>query len=374
MPGILTETELNEVVQQIADDINGNPASISTLIGSYHFVRIATHQVPYEYAFNIVRYCEKYAWMETPSLLEKLLDKYRVIAKFNAIIVRIQQLTPPKFHIGMRPWDTILVQADDPFLSRSITRKAIECFSYALKPTINPPGIRVLVVKGPEQSGKTYTYNFIGYIHKCLGGLHFNSVWIDLKKHFTGSFGPMELMKLILDQVNPEWQEQQVYIPELGNEQAARWIQVLCGIIADQIEYTNTNHIIVIDGFDEKPGESLRIPHEVSEMIIQLTGFATGSNHSSRGNDMIRVVLLGFDQPVGNHFNRVRIDDIRPIQPTDLEEYLNYYAELHNKEMPEHWTAPLVTKVLQNDEPARKDRTKIISQRVLAIARQTIGT
>ncbi len=374
MPGILTDTELNMVVSQIAADISGDPTPVSTAIGSYHFVKIARHQIPFDYAFNIVRYCEKYAWMETPSLLEKLLDKYRVIANFNNIIVRIQQLAPPKFHKGMRPWDTILVQTDDPFLSRRITRNAIESFSYPLVPTVNPPGIRALVVKGPEQSGKTYTHNYIGYIHKCLGGLNFNTVWVDLKKHFTSAFGPMGLTKLILDQVNPDWQAQQVYVPELGNEQPARWTQVLCGIIADQVEYTNTTHVIVIDGFAEKPGESLCIPREVSEMMVQLTSFATAANPATRGNDLIRIVLLGFGQPVGNHLNRVRVDDIQPLQAADLEHYFNDYADLHNKEMPMNWTAPLVNKVLQNDDPARKDRTKIISQKALAIARQTIGT
>src|SRR5690606_2819806 len=152
-------------------------------IGSYHFCRIERHPMPLEYAYNIVRYCEKYAWMETPSLLEKLLDRYRIIESFNNIIVRVQQLVPPRFYIGMRPWDTVLVQTDDPFLSRRITRQAIEYFSYSLVPTINPRGVRVLVVKGPEQSGKTYTNNYIEYIHKCLGGLNFNTVWVDLKMH-----------------------------------------------------------------------------------------------------------------------------------------------------------------------------------------------
>jgi hypothetical protein len=374
MTGILTNTELTMVVNKIATDISGNPAPVAAAIGSYHFARIATHPIPLDYAFNIVRYCEKYSWMESPSLLEKLLDRYSVLGTFNDIIVRVKGLIPPKFHEGMRPWDTVLLEVDDPFVSRWVTRNAIESFSYPLVQKLDPPAVRVLVVKGPEQSGKTYTHNYIGYVHKCLGGLNFNTVWVDLKKHFVGSFGPMELTKLILDQVNPDWKLQQVIIPELGNEQAARWTQVLCGIIADQVEYTNTTNVIVIDGFTIKPGETLRIPTEVSEMMVQLANFATGSNPSASGNDMMRIVLLGFDKSVGNHMNRVRVDDIQPLQANDLEQYFIKYASVYNKQMPVNWTGPLVNKVLQNDDPTRKDRTKIISQKVLAVARQTIGT
>ncbi len=378
MAGILTDVERISLRDEVATYTNGNPSILNGLIPTYHVIRIPTDNMPVRYAYNVVRYCEMFAWIETPSLIIRLLQNFEYLQNFDLTIKRIKTLEPPKFYLGQRPWDTILLAVDLPFLNRKITRQVIEYFSYSLISTVDPAGIRVLVVKGPKNSGKTYTYNYIRYINTCLAELNFKVVWIDVKKHFSGHFGPLELTRAILDQVNPGWKEQQVQLPELDNEQPARWIQQLCGLITEQIVFMNMVHVIVIDGLGEQTVNgaatvTVPISREVIEMVMQLTMIATGSQLPHLSNDMMRMVLLGFNQPVLNFMNRVRVDEIQPINAADLKEYFLNFAMVHKKEIDPDALQQMVNKVLAADVAADENRTEKMAARALAVAKVVIG-
>lgn len=378
MPGILTEVERVSLRDKVADYTNGNPSVLNSIIPTYHVIRISTDSMPVRYAHNVVRYCETYAWLETPSLIIRLMETWKHFPDFDEAIKRIKKLEPPKFYLGKRPWDTILLAVDLPFLNRKLTRQAIEYFSYELISTIDPPGIRVLLVKGAKKTGKTYTYNYIRYINNCFADLTFKVVWIDVKKHFSGHFGPLELAKALLDQVNPDWKSHNVQLPELGSQQPARWILQLCGIIAEQVAFKNMVHIIVLDGLGEQQpnmqlGETAPVSREVVEMVMQLSMIATGFQMAHLSNDMIRLVLLGFNQAVPNFMNRVRVDDIQPLTNVDLVEYFTNFATVHKKQLDPAAVQQMVDAVLKDDVITELNRTEKISARTLAIAKTVIG-
>lgn len=381
MPGILTDLERESLRTEIAEVVSGNPAGINAIIPTYHFTRIATDSVPIRFAYNILRYCEQLAWIENPSLLIRLLQYWEYKPLFNDAIKRINQQQPPRFFPGNRPWDTVLLALDLPFLNRKLTRMVVEHFFYPLIGTVEPPGIRVLVVKGPSKSGKTYTADYIKYINICYSGLAFKVVWIDLKRHFSGAFGPRELTEAILDQVNPDWKLHQVTLPEQDNQQEARSIQQLSSIIAEQMAYMNKIHILVIDGFGEQEhgqsaAEKPPVPKAIVEMIQQLAMIATGSQMTQLSGDMMRLVLLGFDQPVSNYLNRTRVDLIQPLNQSDIVEYFKNYITVHKPKQPITQGAiiEMANSVLSADNPSDPERTKKLSAVALEVAKQILNS
>lgn len=380
MPGILTDQEREKLRYVVAEIVSWNPAGINAIIPTYHFTRIATDTTPRLFAYNIVKYCEQMAWIETPSLLLRLLKFWAEEPIIDCAIKRINQQQPPRFFPGNRPWDTILLAVDLPFINRKMTRMVIEHFFYPLIGMIDPPGIRVLVVKGPTKSGKTYTADYIKYINICYADLAFKVVWIDLKKHFSGGFGPRELTEAILDQVNPDWRTHQVTLPEQDSQQEARTVQQLSSIIAEQIAYMNKIHILVIDGFgDQEQGQSIAEKPPISkatiEMIQQLAMIATGSQMTQLSGDMTRLVLLGFDQPVSNYLNRTRVDLIQPLSRADIIEYFNNYIIVNKPKqqiMPEA-IAEMADSVLSADVPGDRERTQKLSAIALRVAKEILN-
>jgi hypothetical protein len=379
MKGILEEFERQELREEIASFTKGNPARLEGKISDFHIARISTDSLPLKFAYNVVRYCEMYAWIETPSLLISILRIRCDRPIFANAIARIQMEQPPQFHVGRRPWDTIMLAVDLPFLDRKITREAIECFSYPLIKEYQPAaGIRVLVVNGPPKSGKSYTFDYIRYINVSLGNLIFNIVYIDIEKQFTSKFGPLEFTKALLDQISPEWRSYQLELPGLDNQQPARWSQQLCSVIAEQAAYSNTIQIIVIEGLGEKldpiTGKSAPVSREIIEMVMILGAIATGSQLAQLSQDNLRLVLLGFNHPLPNYMNRLRIDQIQPLSMSDVRQYFENFAAIREKNLSSAALQYMLDDVFKDDVPLDDiNRTEKLSIRALNRAKEILG-
>jgi hypothetical protein len=381
MPGVLTDEERKELQLEVALLTGGNPSTLNGIIPTADLVRISTASVPAIYAYNVIKYCEMFAWVETPSLIVKLLNCWSTKPLFSKAIDRINKEQPPIYYPKGRPWDTTLLAVDLPFLSRSLTREAIKRFSYDLIPTIDPAGVRVLVVKGPGYSGKSYTYNFIRYINSCLTEMNFKVVWVDIQKQFGSHFGPTDLAKSILDQVNPRWEQGQ-QLPKLNSQQEPRWIQELCMFVANQVAATGISHVIVIDGF-YKPKkdvsdlyEMTAVPANIIEMAMQLSAIATGSTVPGFP-DYLRLVLLGFNQPIPDFVNRVWIDDIIPLKREDISSYFKNYIQVHNNNqnvipIEESAFEPMVDVVMTDDNPVDPVRTAKLARKALEVIKKVL--
>jgi hypothetical protein len=316
------------------------------------------------------------AWVEDPALIIQLLNKFQTFQIFKDAIDRIIQGRPPLFH---RPpiWDTILLALDLPFMDRKATRKAIEGFSDPLDSNAHPC-VRVLIVRGPSFSGKSFTYDYIRYINSFQDSALVFTVWVDFKKQATSRFGPLDLACALLDQINPNWYEQ-IELPVLNAEQPARWTIQLCTVIVEQIAKINKRCIIVLDGLDDNrvaglQEEPQRIPQETVDMITRLSAIACGSDLAELNSDLLRVVLLGFNYPITNYKERVREDNISPITANDIRDYFIKYAEFYERDIDAQGLTDMVTAVLDGDQKNDSYRTQRLAQRALAVARAVINS
>lgn len=365
--GILTSAERDELVPEVADFISGNPIKLKSIIPRTHFIKIPMDPIPEQYAWSVVNYCECSAWMEDPALILKLLKQWAYLPTFAAAIARIEGSKPKPFHIPPRVWDPILVNLNLPLLNRAITRDAVECFYYPLVPKTTPAGIRVLVATGPSGSGKSFTYLYIQYIKLFMTDINFGTVYVDLRAQAASRFGPGDLISTILDQVNPDWRRQDVEVPELKEEQPSRWLLQLCSILAEQIAFMDRKFIIVLDGLDED-GDTRVLPADTRDMITVLASAATGETIPEVSNDLLRLVLLGFGHPIKNFRNRVRVDEIGPLTAADIAQYFADYGQFYGKTLDPQGIQDMVRAVLDQDDPADRDRTSKLAEKALRIA------
>jgi hypothetical protein len=317
---ILTEEERKNLAVKVAGLLQINPGRLRALLPAEHFVFIDRDDMPAAYGYNVVCYCERNAWVYEPGLLIKLLEIWAHELIIDQLIRRLKQLSPPKYHPPKKPWETCLVYVEVPFISRPVTRHAIEGFGSRLKEGPWEPAARVLVVNGPSKSGKTYTCELIRYVKAMYGPGVLEPVMLDYKNMPVAGFGPAELIGLLLDQVNPGW-SRHAQLPVLDNQQEARWIRELCHMLRDEAFSAGKTYCLVLDGFDAP-----RVPGLVIECIQYLISLAVGRENFDEHRDVLRIVLLGFKKSIPDYRRRVRVDDVTDPGRDDLREFFQCYA------------------------------------------------
>ncbi len=363
---MLLPTERDQLVFEVANLTNSDPEPLKIIIGSQHVIQIDTHKRPSVYAHYVVRYCERSAWIEDPALIIRMLNLFSFSnGALNQALVRLKAKGPVRYFKGNRPWDTCLLALELPFLNRANTRQAVELFNNPLVPEDEyppkEPGVRVLVVNGPPNTGKSFTHDYIRYINSFLGD-KFRIAWIDRKKEISSRFSPDALVKSLLDQINPDWDETK--LPKLDTAQAARWLTELVKFLGDHITATGEPWILILDGFD-KPG----VPKETVELIQKMAATAVGSE-STEYNDSIRLALLGFNEAIPNYKGRVKADKTGPVLEKDIEKYFKDYAEY--KDWPPFGAgvlAKIVEQVLKSSPPGdHPDHVKRVASNALRLA------
>lgn len=357
---MLEEIERNELIQKVAELTEAKPTRLKTIIPPEHLWRIQTDSIPEEYAGYVIRYCERSGWIESPALIIKLLERWDQNPRFAAAIKRLKSTPPPRFFLDNRPWDALLVALNLPFLDRQVTRRAIERFSYPLESAVNPPGARVLVVNGPSHSGKSFTYEYILYVNSIVQNLNFRRAWVDYRKQLMSRFGPEELIRSLLQQIDPNWVGP---MPKLDDEQPARWLLALTQLLTEKILATGTTWFLVLDHFDAP-----NVPRETLDLIQRIAAAATNEDPLAGADDSLRLVLLGFNEPTVNYKQRVITDKINPIQREDVTDYFTNYARYANKAIGLADLQKIVDSIVTSDVDHHPDRTQLIAQRCIQIA------
>jgi|GEM_PF-1346671 len=344
---ILTYAERKDLINRVAALTLGEPTRLRNWLPAEHFLSIGTDKIPLNYGFNVVAYCERKAWIATPGLLIRLLQVWKAELGINQLITRLQALQPPQYHPSNRPWDTCLVHIEIPWISRDVTRQAIEGFGYPLHPNPFQPGVRVLVVSGPAQSGKTYTCEFLRYIRAMFGPGEFELATLDYKNVPVAGFGPKELIGLLMDQVNPQWQLQHGSnpLPDLSNQQPAHWVRELCKRLRDEVVRSETTWCFVLDGFDAP-----NVPQLVLQCIQYFVSLCAGREDFEPEKDLLRLVLLGFNESIPDYGKRVRIDLLKDPGPADIRAYFCCYAAYRGVEIPPEALDDLVALVLDDQQ------------------------
>lgn len=362
---MLQEDERRDLLERVADFTEAKPTRLKTILGPDHIRRIQTDAIPEEYAGYVIRYCERSGWIERPPLIINLLKKWDQHIPFASAIARLESTPPPRFFLSNRPWDALLVALNLPFLNRTTTRVAVERFSYPLVSVVNPAGARVLVVNGPDLSGKSFTYDYILYVNSIVKDLNFKIAWIDYRKQLTGRFGPEQLIRSLLQQIDEKWDGT---LPELDVEQPARWLLELTQLLASKVLATNTTWFVILDHFDAP-----NVPRETLDLIQRIAAAATGEDPLAGADDSLRLVLLGFNELIVNYKNRVITDKIKPVQRDDVSKYFVNYARYVAKAINPADLEKIVDSIVTPDIDNHPDRTQLIAGRCIERASTIIG-
>jgi len=357
--------ERKRLSEEVALLSGGLPTNLVPILGSQHVIRIETAPSPLLYGRKVVRYCEFSAWVEDPALILKLLDLWKVVPPFDGTIVRLKQAGPPIYYTNNRPYETCLLALDLPFINREVTRKAVELFRSPVETDgYDEPGVRVLIVNGPPGSGKTFTYGYISYINSIFAGLTFKTAYIDYKKYPVSRFGPEQLCESILSIIAPGWTTA-ASLPVLDAQQKARWHLQLAKFIGEQIAATGNCWWILLDHFDKSD-----VPRETIEFIQVLAKLATGEIHSDISNDVVRLVVMGYTEPILNYKRRVLTEDIQDVTRDDIHKYFERYLAFKKIDVQSSDIDYLVDETFKKDPGGIPKRTEILAKEALAIARK----
>ena len=365
--GILLPDERTALEEKLAGLVVMSPANLLATLGA-HMTEIEAVQPPKLYAQRIIRYCEQSAWAEDPALIIKLLSLWKVEQKFADAIERLIKAGPTKYYNNGNPWEAFAVGPGLPFFGRPETRTGMSLFIEALVDGYDDPlGKRVLIVNGPRESGKTFTQKFVDYVTAIYERLQFKAAYIDYKSFVTTSFGAKELAESILNIIKPNWQVASK-LPDLDVEQPARWRIQVAKFLATQIASTKEKWFIILDRFTDG------VPAETTELIQLLADVATGARFAEESKDLIRLILLGFNDTIDNFENRVVLEKITPLTRVELEHYFKEYITLNKINIPVNDGASidyLVNKVLQKDPGEQvPGRTKLLADETLKVAQE----
>jgi hypothetical protein len=189
---------------------------------------------------------------------------------------------------------------DWPFVDRAALRTSLASF-YA------PNGARVVVVKGPADSGKSYSFKFVNYLRQERGG--FEAFLIDLSETAGLSYGPDYLAMRIAARMGIEAPSADMLTKAT---QDPRWAKELCNWIVDRVPATNKVWWIVIDGIFQAglPPGTLALIHALAHRAALI-------------EPNLRLVLLGYDKAnlPSEALPRLVQEELTALERLDLSDF-----------------------------------------------------
>ena len=211
-------------------------------------------------------------------------------------------------------------------------------------------GKRVLVVKGPPVSGKSYSFEMISYLYEALQNFKF--VWIDLKPY--QSVTPEDIARRIVDRIGlPD-----NVIPIVGQEQDSRWIQSFCDRLEREVEDAPDIWLLVIDGFTQ-----WKLSDFANELIHEL------ARRIRLSLPRLRMVLLGYEGlPPDIEKTAIR-EEIKAIDERDLINFFMRIYEERQKTMTPDDITNKVAEVLRAVDPSNPRRVELIGAEVARVCK-----
>jgi hypothetical protein len=332
---MLQDNERSSVVEEMALQMTyaglaGAGNLVVDWLGTVHGPRTETDARFAVWARNILRYCERYGWIENPALLLALLQRLIQHPRgpqaplIPPIQTRIANLAPPlPFPPGGRAWDTCFLAVELPFLGRGVTRTAFEDFDNPLG--LKPNAARVLVVNGPPGSGKTFTGDFL----RLLVGLHPNTTGVASLDFATWRGEALEAdvlaRQLASQMTNNAAAAEPVSPPDAQREE--RWGRSLAIWLERVAHGTGRVWHLLLDNF-HLPGVPLSAHLFIDELLSGLSGRPIAWDAPDRDmGPSLRLVLLGYERPLKERNDLVRVDNIGPITPAELRTHFRGFYQ-----------------------------------------------
>jgi hypothetical protein len=340
----------------------GTGALVYTWIGR-HGLRADPTQDPSTWVRNIVRYCERYGWIEDPALILSLLGKLAAHSvtphgpQIQAAYNRIKSLKPPIFFRHDRAWDTCLLSMELPFLNREVTRRAFEEFDNHLG--MEPQVARALVVNGPRGSGKTVTSDFLRLLIGLRPNKDYAMAEFDFAAWSGGSLTPDILALELAKQMGIAVDVAQSSLPRLRSQRPERWTKELAIWLVGEANRSGKIWHLMLDNF-YLPGVPDTTYRFIEQILTGLAGQEIGWDvRDTRWGPPLRLVLLGYTRPlpIQNHF--IRLQTIKPLTLEDLKTHFRRFYVYKGWEVDEIEIAQIVARYepllpsLFPPEPAR---------------------
>jgi hypothetical protein len=214
-------------------------------------------------------------------------------------------------------YEVLLLRGDRALVNRKALRQALRNMNQNAV-----QGKRILIVDGPPISGKTYSLQFISYLHTAIKS--FKLAWIDLGRlalEEGGEIRPEALGRKIASQAGLEG------MPARGQEQDARWVGQFCDWITGALADEDQIRYIVIDGF----GSTL-LPQGTHDLIHQLA-IRVEINLS-----MLRLVLISYRNRDSLPLEVVAGVEYEYISPIDNAELISFFTRLYDDRKRMHQT------------------------------------
>jgi len=274
-----------------------------------------------ELARAAIQMCEESKWDRLPPWLQQILTKVAQTPQIQGILAKIA-IPPPDWKTTLLPdpFDAFwLSRLGLPFLGRLNLRQA-------LKQMNTETGLSVLVINGPEKSGKSYCVELIKHaVQEQLALVDQNSfVPLARVKFQTGmgaSLTPEKLATLILAEitVNPR------PLPILDSSQEVvtddRLNEHLCDWIIENAEETGELWWVALDGLND--ADLSPATRNFISKLVELVG--DKGKHGSK----MRVVIIDYPttQLIGAFPGKARLEELGPIGEVDVEEFLKSQLE-----------------------------------------------
>lgn len=358
---MLNNEEFNNAVVEIATQmlLSGNGGSLLFRWVKRHSIRIQTNADFDVYARNVIRYCERYGWIEEPALLSTLFRRVALnddgsgrgltpfAAQMPAIAARIEAQKPDaaEFYRGRAAWSTCHLSMAMPLLNRDATRTAFEDFFNPL--ARKPQCARVFVANGPPGSGKSFTGLFLRLLVGLYNGAH-DVAEADFETlRAARPLTPDVLAVHLAEQMGTPRARAESEVAGLADKELPeRWVQNIAIWLAGEANRTGKTWHLLLDNF-HLPG----VPETTHAFIEQLAAALAGKPLAWDVLDPdegppLRLALLGYARKLPDG-HLVREEKIGPITRPILEAHFRGYYEY--KQLP--FDQARVKAVLDRIEP-----------------------
>jgi hypothetical protein len=234
-----------------------------------------------------------------------------------------------------------------PFIDRHDLRKAV-------KRLISNGGPRLLVIDGPQLSGKSYSLVFLNHLAANRG---LQLVIIDLKTAFPGEV-------ITADKIAREiaLQMDLPVPPESKEEQAARRTQTFCSWLTGKLRAAPGSWWIVIDGCnDALPPDVIDLFQEMAQRIVRMwTNVRLVLVHDAPG-----VPLLPAATP--------ERESIFPIDEVEITKFLMQIRRQLSLPDDDEEVGRVLSEIMRRVDPSSPERMRMIGEATAEQCRILVG-
>lgn len=322
---MLTQKERDIAIKAVALEIanhNQPRSSVVSMIADADFGMYFTNQAPnpMELAREAIRMCEESQWERLPPWLQRILSKVAQTEPVAKILAKIA--TPPpnwkNSHLPS-PFDSFWIpRLGLPFVDRLKVREALKALNEST-------GSSVLIINGPEKSGRSYCLELVSHgVEENMKAAGKNSFVPVARLKFEAGMGaslsPQTLAEKIVKSItnNPKPLPNLDSNPELVTDD--RLNEHLCDWIVENAEMTGALWWIGLDGLNDK--DLLPITRNFIAKLVEV--ISENGKHTNK----LRLVIIDYPREHLVRFaEQIKFEELGDIGEPDLQAFFRKQLE-----------------------------------------------